>query len=265
MIVGAGLLVSTRPEPTCRSTAMHRSLVRLSRRATAASSRSRRSAGCITDTPGRRDATRYSDRRCQPPGYESLQKVARKSRQIRKLLFSQLLRNTARALHAVHAEHVEHEFSYKLVTRQEPKVRFEFGFHSECGEISADTSHETQPRVAMSAEKASWEWRSQSLTFGGPGGGCTSQTSRPLIRRQVPGDLRISLAVSEICFYERCQTTSAMIASPSTCGSVSVRVGQISRPRRDRNACSRVAVCERTVKYPLGHIFSRNWSAKGCT
>ena len=63
-----------------------------------------------------------------PPGYERLQKVARKSRQIRKLLISQLLRNTARALHAVHAEHVEHEFSYKLVTRQEAEVRSNFAF-----------------------------------------------------------------------------------------------------------------------------------------
>ena len=65
-----------------------------------------------------------------PPGYESLQRVARKSSQIRKLLFSQLLRNTTRALHAVHAEHVEREFSYKLVTRQEARVRTVFGLQA---------------------------------------------------------------------------------------------------------------------------------------
>ena len=66
-------------------------------------------------------------------GYESIQKVARKSRKIRKLLISQLLRNTTRALYAVHAEHVAREFSYKLVTRQETKVRFKFGFRRGCG------------------------------------------------------------------------------------------------------------------------------------
>jgi hypothetical protein len=107
----------------------------------------------------------------QPPGYESLQKVARKSSQIRKLLFSQLLRNTARALHAVHAEHVEHEFSYKLVTRQETRVRSKFGFQDERGEVSAIASGETPPVAAISVEEAGCEGRSQSLAAGGPRGG----------------------------------------------------------------------------------------------
>ncbi len=75
---------------------------------------------------------------------------------------------TPRALHAVHAEHVERESGHKLAARHETDVRSECGFHSECRKVSAKASHGTQPCVAMAAEKAAWEWRSQSLVFCGP-------------------------------------------------------------------------------------------------